>query len=140
VVKELNTTYKKMVNQRKDFIYKTVNKLINKYDYFVLEDIKTKNLCRGILSKSFHNASWGIFTSILEYKAENAGIKVEKVDPRYTSQTCPNCGNIKKKSLSERIHNCECGYSGNRDIVAAQCILLKSNISARTEPLEHKVE
>jgi putative transposase len=140
VVKRLQATYKKMVNQRKDFIYKTVNKLIRRYDYFVLEDLSTKKLCRGIFSKSFHNASWATFVSILEYKAANAGIQVEKVDAKYTSQTCPKCGTIKKKSLSERIHKCKCGYVEDRDIVAAQCILLKSTLSARTGLLEHKVE
>lgn len=39
------------------------------------------------------------------------------------SQTCPNCGIQKKKELSERIHNCSCGYKANRDVVAAQVML-----------------
>ena len=56
------------------------------------------------------------------------------MDARYTSQECPACGTRKKKSLSERTHECfECGLVLHRDTAAAQVIL------ARMEPLDAKI-
>jgi len=43
-----------------------------------------------------------------------------KVKP---SQICPNCGIQKKKELSERVHNCPCGLTIDRDVAAAQVML-----------------
>ncbi|WP_293062230.1 zinc ribbon domain-containing protein [Okeania sp. SIO2B3] len=47
-----------------------------------------------------------------------------KVDYRYTSQICPNCGaHAGKKDLSEREHKFpECHYLINRDTAAAKVI------------------
>ena len=36
---------------------------------------------------------------------------------------CPECGSVKKKELSERIHSCECGCVLDRDVAAAKVIL-----------------
>jgi putative transposase len=60
---------------------------------------------------------------MLVYKAENAGRQVVKVDPKYTSQECPNCHALEKKSLSERVHRCDCGLTIGRDHAAAFVIL-----------------
>jgi transposase len=50
--------------------------------------------------------------------------RVVEVDARYTSRECPACGTRKKKSLSERTHQCsECGLVLRRDTAAAQGIL-----------------
>ncbi len=67
----------------------------------------------------------GALRSAIEYKlAEAGGIFIEvptvKVKP---SQTCPNCGNQKKKELSERVHHCPCGFTCDRDVAAAQVML-----------------
>ncbi|MFZ5992980.1 MAG: zinc ribbon domain-containing protein [Deinococcota bacterium] len=45
------------------------------------------------------------------------------VRPHGTSQICPQCGRVKKKELSERIHACECGCVLDRDVAAAKVIL-----------------
>ncbi|MFP4285361.1 MAG: zinc ribbon domain-containing protein [Desulfovermiculus sp.] len=46
-----------------------------------------------------------------------------KVPPHYTSQTCPECGVVVKKTLSTRTHRCECGYTANRNHAVARNIL-----------------
>ncbi|HEX4205141.1 MAG TPA: transposase [Ktedonobacteraceae bacterium] len=46
-------------------------------------------------------------------------MQVVKVDPRYTSQTCSNCGAVAKKTLDERWHSCPCGCELDRDHNAA---------------------
>ena len=42
-----------------------------------------------------------------------------------TTKYCPNCGKFKKDiKLSDRIYNCDCGYSEDRDIHAARNMIL----------------
>jgi putative transposase len=49
-------------------------------------------------------------------KAENAGRTFERVDPRYTSQICSNCGHRQKMPLAIRIYECaKCGLVIGRD-------------------------
>jgi putative transposase len=98
------------------------------------EGSRLKGLAQGILAKQVHDAGWSQFITLLKYKAESAGRRVVEVDARYTSQECPACGTRKKKSLSERTHECsECGLVLHRDTAAAQVIL------ARMEPLGAKI-
>jgi len=120
----LQKVHARIANRRMDFLHKQTTMLVRKYGTIVVENLSVKGLAQGILSKQVHDASWSTFFSFLTYKAEEAGRKVIGVDARCTSQTCPNCGNKKKKSLSERKHNCEkCGYTTHRDTAAAQVIL-----------------
>jgi putative transposase len=120
----LQKVHARIANRRLDFLHKETTKLVQKYGTIVVENLNVKGLAGGILSKQVYDASWSTFFNFLSYKAEEAGRKVIGVDARYTSQTCPNCGNKKKKSLSERKHNCEkCGYTTHRDTAAAQVIL-----------------
>lgn len=66
---------------------------------------------------------------------ENAGRQFLKVDPKHTSQECPNCYAIKKKSLSDRIHRCDCGLTIGRDHAAALVILGRGlRLQAQTKP------
>jgi len=120
----LQKVHARIANRRMDFLHKQTTMLVRKYGTIVVENLNVKGLAGGILSKQVHDASWSTFFQFLSYKAEEAGRKIIGVDCRYTSQTCPNCGTKKKKSLSERKHNCEkCGYTTHRDTAAAQVIL-----------------
>jgi putative transposase len=114
---------RKVKNQRLDFAHKISHKLSKEYSLIAVEDLNIKGLASGMLAKSVNDASWSLFLNLLSYKVENTGSKLVKVDPRYTSQTCPDCGNIRKKDLSERWHSCECGSSMHRDVAAAKVIL-----------------
>src|SRR3989442_15778153 len=85
------------------------------------------------LAKSILDASWGAFLDILEVKAESAGHQVIRVNPRFTSQKCHQCGEIVQKSLSIRTHICPfCGYVADRDVNAAQNILQAGAPPSRT--------
>ena len=80
------------------------------------------------LAQSISDAGWGIFFTLLKYKAENAGRMVIAVNPHNTSQICSGCGCIVKKALSVRTHTClECGLVLDRDINAAINILNKAS-------------
>jgi IS605 OrfB family transposase len=70
--------------------------------------------------KNLHNWSFYRLSKFIEYKANLAGIKVEYVNPAYTSQTCPNCS--EKNKVQDRKYKCKCGYEKHRDLVGAMNI------------------
>jgi putative transposase len=119
----LQKAHQHIANQRKDFQHKLSTKLVQKFGMIAVEDLNSKGLSAGILAKAVHDVGWSSFLHMLAYKAENAGRQVIRVDPKYTSQECPNCHALQKKSLSERVHRCDCGLTMGRDHAAALVIL-----------------
>jgi putative transposase len=122
-VERLRKVHERIANRRLDFLHKESTKLIRKYGIIAVENLNVKGLAAGILAKQVQDASWARFIQLLSYKAAEAGRRLVEVDCAYTSQTCPECGVIKKKLLSEREHRCECGYITHRDTAAARIIL-----------------
>src|SRR5919206_1468543 len=93
---------------RRDFLHKLSHQLAGEFTHIAVEDLNVQGLARTMLAKAIHNAAWAQLISMLDYKAARAGGRVIRVDPRGTSQTCPECGTIKPKALAERIHRCAC--------------------------------
>jgi putative transposase len=117
--------HEKIRNQRRDFCHKESRKIIDQYQYICVEDLNIKKMIEvSPFAKSIADASWNQFLQFLSYKAEEAGRKIEFVDPAYTTQDCYKCGYREKKTLSQRELHCQhCGYSASRDFNAAQNIL-----------------
>jgi len=69
---------------------------------------------------SLHTWSFYRLTQYIEYKAKLAGIKVEYVNPVYTSQTCPVCGHV--HHAKDRNYVCKCGFHIHRDLLGAMNI------------------
>jgi len=142
--------HRQVRNQRSDFLHKASRRLVQEYGTIVLEDLAIANLtkrpaakpdaeataamgepvyapngaaAKAGLNKSILDAGWGQFTQLCTVKAAWAGRQVVLVDPRYTSQTCSQCGTIHKKTLAERWHSCPCGCELDRDHNAALNIL-----------------
>lgn len=113
-------------NRRRDFLHKLSRSLVDRYAVIAIEDLSVDRLTRSMLAKAVHNAAWGQLRLFLEYKAANAGVRVEAVDPRGTSQTCPECGTVVAKTLSDRTHRCDCGCVMDRDVAAARVILQRA--------------
>lgn len=67
--------------------------------------------------KNLHTWSFYRLAQFIEYKANMAGIKVEYVNPAYTSQKCPSCSVLNK--ASDRKYSCLCGFHTHRDKVGA---------------------
>ena len=63
----------------------------------------------------------------IEYKAEMVGIEVMRISEEYTSQTCSQCGVVKKSNRKHRgLYVCsQCGSVLNADVNAAKNILKK---------------
>nr|BBH87155.1 transposase [Thermosporothrix sp. COM3] len=74
--------------------------------------------------RRLHSWSFAQFHAFLTYKAQEKGIRVVKVDPRHTSQTCSRCGHqARKNRRSQSLFLCrECGYCLNADLNASQNI------------------
>ncbi len=143
-VKQVAKAHRKVRNQRADFLHKASRQLVNAYGVIVFEELHPANMSRRAkpkqdeetgkylpnggsaksgLNKSIHDAGWGQFVQYCTYKAVNAGRNVLFVNPRSTSQVCSGCGQVRKKTLDERWHSCECGTELGRDHNAAINIL-----------------
>lgn len=116
-----------IANQRRDFSHKMSRSLVDRFSHIAMEDLNIAGLARGMLAKSVHNAAWAQLVQHVRYKAESAGSVVVLVDPRGTSQTCPECGTIARKALSQRRHICDCGCDIDRDVAAARIVLMRAD-------------
>lgn len=67
--------------------------------------------------KNLHTWSFYRLSQFIEYKAKLEGIRVEYVDPKYTSQKCPKCGTLNK--AKDRKYKCACGFKTHRDRLGA---------------------
>lgn len=70
--------------------------------------------------KNLHSWSFYRLSQFIEYKANLEGIKVEYVNPAYTSQICPKCS--EKNKAQGRKYKCKCGFEKHRDIIGAMNI------------------
>jgi IS605 OrfB family transposase len=80
--------------------------------------------------KNLHSWSFYRLAMFIEYKARLAGIKVEYVNPKYTSQTCPQCG--QRNKISDRNYKCGCGFKNHRDRVGAINIIAATVIDGNS--------
>jgi putative transposase len=121
-------THLKINRQRRDHHFKVAKQYAESYHRIAVEDLRILNMVKNHhLAKSILDASWGTFLDILTAKAASAGHEVIRVNPRFTTQKCHNCGQMVQKSLSVRTHVCPfCGSVADRDINAAQNILLQA--------------
>jgi len=84
---KLAKVYERLINQRDDFLHKLSRFYVNNYDVICVEKLDIKNMVKNhSLAKQILDASWGRFLQLLEYKAERAGVRVVKVNPRGTSE------------------------------------------------------
>ena len=132
----------KIARQRKQWHFEEAKKLCQRADVIFIEDLKIANLRRknkaqkvdgkyvengqsrkSGLNKSLGDCAIAQFVDILHHQAQKLGVKILKINPRKTSQTCPICLNQVPKSLSERWHDCPtCKASMDRDYASSLLI------------------
>ena len=122
---------------RDNYLHQISANLTRRFSMIAIEKLNVKGLASGMLAKEVYDVAWGRLIGMLRYKAAKAGSAVIEVDPRFTSQTCPDCGVVKKKKLSERTHLCPCGCVLDRDVAAAKVILQRAGNGPRVaKPLD----
>ena len=123
--RQIARLHEQVANQRADYLHKVSNRLVAENDLIAIENLSLGFMNRnGHLALSSHDAGFGLFRQMLEYKAESAGIPVIAVNPSNTTQACSRCGSIVPKGLSVRAHECpDCGLILDRDVNAARNIL-----------------
>jgi putative transposase len=113
----------KIARVRADFLHKLSRKLVNENQVIVVENLTVKNMVKNhSLAKAISDAGWGMFCTMLKYKAEFDGktyLEIGRFFP--SSHMCSNTLlPIPKMELSVRSFDCpHCGQRHDRDVNAA---------------------
>jgi len=102
---------KRLVSKAKD-----TNRLI------VLEDLKGIGDCTVKKGQRRRHKSWAFsqLRNFITYKAKLAGIPIAFINPKHTSQACPQCGCVSKSNRHQSSFVCQaCGFASNADLVGA---------------------
>lgn len=128
-VRALNHVHQRIANRRKNFAHQESRKLVDEYQIIVFEDLDIVGMQsngKKTINKSVADVAWNQFVQSTVAKAEEAGRTVVLVDPKNTTQLCSGCGQIVRKGLHIRIHDCpHCGLRMLRDLNAAINILAR---------------
>jgi putative transposase len=89
-----------------------------------LTHIRSRTTVRKPQRRAHHSWAFAQLRSKLTYKAALAGVPLVAVNPRYTSQTCPECGCVDRKNRAtrDRFKCIGCGHVGPSDTTAARNI------------------
>ena len=132
---QLAKKWEKVVNQSKYYSRQVANELVKDYDNIAIEDLKIRNMVRQrTLAKSIQQARWGILFKVISEAAEIATRGLVRVNPRNTSQTCSDCGELLKNklTLNQRMFRCEaCKLELDRDVNSARNVLNRAIVENR---------
>lgn len=144
----------KQARVRKHWAHETTTAIARKFGTVVIERLRTKDMTKSAkgtieapgknvpqkrgLNRSILNVGWHQLEQMLFYKA----LRIIKVDPAYTSQTCSCCGTVDKRSReSQASFVCTaCGFRANADHNAAINILQRGNTPFVEVALEQPVK
>jgi len=119
--------HNKIARCREDFLHKLSRRIVNENQVICVENLNVKGMVKNHnLAKAISQVGWGMFCTMLKYKADNVGKVYQEVDRFFpSSKTCNVCLNqIKSLSLDIRYWDCSnCGTKHiDRDINAAKNI------------------
>jgi putative transposase len=118
--------HNKITRCREDFQHKLSRKIVNENQVICVENLNVKGMVRNHnLAKAISGVGWGMFCTMLKYKAENEGKVYLEVDRFFpSSKTCNNClFQVNNLPLDIRYWDCpSCGTRHDRDINAAKNI------------------
>ena len=112
-----------IANCRSDFLHKLSRRIVDENQVIAVENLNVKALTKNRkLSRAICSIGWGMFCTMLKYKAEWDGkiyLEIDRFFP--SSKTCSHCYHkIKELPLNIRSWSCpSCNTRHDRDINAA---------------------
>ncbi len=132
--------HQRITNSREDFLHKLSRKIVDENQIICVENLNIRGMIKNHkLSKAIHQVGWGMFLTMLSYKAKELGKVYQEIDRFFpSSKTCSNCGHkIESMPLDIRSWKCHsCGAQHDRDVNAAKNIMMEG---LRILGLEHPV-
>ena len=131
LIGDLGDKIKKSGKRRKSYHHYIVteeNRIVNELNLsdikvLVLENLKNVKKRSKFGRRTNRLLSFWHYAKVrsrLEQRCEEEGITVEYKSPAYTSQHCPECGNIDRRNRKGQQFSClQCGHSNNADINGA---------------------
>lgn len=131
--KKHKQTKRNLNNYTKDFLHKLTTQIANDLqlkgvDVLVLENLKNlrKSSSRKLgtskgklINYIINSMPYSMFQNFLKYKCLDRGIKVEYINPAYTSKTCSRCGskNTNRTNSKQDLTTCnDCNFHLNSDL------------------------
>lgn len=119
----LAKVHSKILRVREDFLHKLSRKIVNENQVIVVEDLAVKNMVKNHnLAKAISDAGWGMFQTMLKYKAEQEGKIYLEVARFFPSSHLCNVTllPVPKMDLSMRSFLCpHCNVQHDRDVNAS---------------------
>lgn len=123
--------------------------IVERFDVIAMEALRLTNMTRSArgtiehpgkgvsaksgLNRSLCDAALGRLAYWIQVKAEEAGRRVYKVDPKNTSRTCICCGNLDAANRCRTRFSCtRCGHVEHADVNAAQVIAARGESADAT--------
>lgn len=121
--KQIQQVHRRLANIRNNYLHQTTTNIVKTKPYrVVIEDLAVSNMMKNKhLSKAISKQGFYEFKRQIEYKCKFRGIELVIADRFYpSSKTCSQCREINKDlKLKDRVYNCSCGLSIDRDLNAS---------------------
>src|SRR6266516_916397 len=133
----------RQARRRADWLHKQTTDLAKNHGMYVVEDLQIRNMTRSArgttakpgrnvrakagLNRSILGMAWGTTGRMLAYKCPAHGGAFVKVNPRYSSIECAECGHIDRDNrVGQAQFRCRrCGHRANADVNAARVVLAR---------------
>lgn len=99
--------------------HKLVSAVVNNYRYVAFQDENIAGWKASGHGKKIQFSSIGSILADLKHKAV-APLEVDKFFP--STKLCPKCGAKNAPTLADRVYECDCGFTADRDWKSAVCI------------------
>ena len=119
-VRLLRKAYQKLTSRKRDIANKIVHNLLE-HEHVYMQDENLKGWHKGLFGRTVQHSVLGLVKAKL-IRHERVTVLSSR-EP--TTKYCPVCGNLNKDiTLADRVYECSCGYREDRDIHAAQNMIL----------------
>ena len=149
-VKRLARAKEREGNARRDHAHKVARRIVDGTAVVALEALHLRNMTRSAkgtaenpgrnvaakaaLNRVVLDAGFGLLEQMVVAKAEEAGRRIVRVNPRFSSQECSHCGHVASESRRKRRFRCvACGFTCHADVNAALVIRRRGQSALMSE-------